>query len=300
MKFIGFNIYCTDTEQRNLLFEGLTPWVTEARKQGLADFFTFRRFDARGPHVFALFRGKDELRDFLESRIQQFLGACGSSSMRPEEIRRRHRQCRGRTLCSVDREADFAENHSYVFFEQSTDDYLLNLGQWMADPEEFWRSLDALAWWSLDNSRRASSNSAAIRFISALHKSFVLHGVNSHEYWRFHAQKLLPVLQDTISTPEEMHYWLQLAVSEANRRVFSPVWDEQKLSSSSQLAQIDTLVSGIVDEKIGGPERKFELIYEVCDLGLHQLGQPVSSQNVIVLYALDRALQDTPVALTSS
>ncbi len=290
MMYLGTNIYCSDAEQRRLLLHGLRPWTLSARQNGLMDFFTYRRFDARGPHVCAIFRGPTGLREFLEAHVREFLRDCPPGNMKAEEVRRRHRQCRGRSLCAVDQESSFADNNSFVFFDPTPQDYPLSFVEGTTDAQEFRRCLDVLTAWSLERIENGAGNSAAVHWLAALNQSFTRYGVDSRAYWHFHSQKLLPILEQRAADLEAARYWLQLAVSEENRRLFSPIWDRTMAETDSRLAEADGVVHAVVGDDSRTVEERFRILHEVSDLVLHQLYLPTSIQTVMVLYAWERSL----------
>jgi len=123
--YLGANIYCwSETEQNLLLVQCLEPATRELRMDLDSSRFWFDRFDARGPHIVALFTlppGMDsETEARLRPRLEAFLADHPpSGTIGVEEAERRHASCRGAHLSKIDIGSDLAPEGSYAFFRHS-------------------------------------------------------------------------------------------------------------------------------------------------------------------------------------
>jgi hypothetical protein len=284
MLHVGINVYFWgDAEQRRLVLDGVRRWALEARAQGLSDAFWFCRFDARGPHVFALFattaENRERLRAFLGARAEAFLRDAPSTVELGEgELRERFAQCRGKVLCAADAGSDLAPNNSFVLFDQEPHRYPLWMGAGMADPGELWRAADAVALWALERVEEGSGQRAAMRWIAAVDHALQRLAVPAEEYWRMHAATLIPALAARLETEEhEVLASLPAAVGERNGQVFTAAWSDP--------------VPGIADHAVelvmtqSPAAQRFAVLRELNHTVLNQLGQPVRVHIPLVLHA---------------
>lgn len=289
MSYLGVNIYCSDAEQKRLLLNGLRPWGLETRSHGISDFFWYRCFDARGPHIFALFCGAVTLRCFLENRIGSFLQGCGAG-LSMAEVHRRHRQCLGKTLCAPDRQAGFADNNSFVFFDHKVNDYPTSLTDDLVYGARLRQCLDAFSFWSLECVEKNEGSVAAIQWMASVDRSLHRCGIAPASYWRFHAEKLLPVIARIASNPEWRRKWLQCAITDRNRRLLSHHWHPIRPRSAMESGHTERAVNVIIEDPRRDLPGKLECLYELSEMVLHQLFQPLSRQTVLVLYAWEHSL----------
>jgi hypothetical protein len=291
MAYMGANIYYWGAgEQRTLLLNGVRRWALEARSRALADRFLYCRFDARGPHVTALFTGAAEaqasLREFLDVQIRSFLLEFPSSAaVAPEEIERRHLECRGKSLCVADREDGLAPNNSFVLFQHTPRDYPFWLGSGMASADEFWQRLDRLTFWTLEQLEGPGLQAKAIRWLAAVDRSLQRGGLPAESYWRLHATTLLPSLRERLKTEEEeVKSSLRRAVGDRNCEVFSKIWNELSSGGDHEF-DVDGIVDLIAADRDRTLEQRLSLLREVNHLVLGQLSQTVNFQIPMVLYA---------------
>ena len=298
MDHIGVNVYFWgDAEPRRLLVDGLRPWALEAFQEGLARRFWYCPFDARGPHVFAIFAlgetGEEErarLREFLAARVDAFLRESPSlAAPDPGELEQRHAECRGKFMCNADREEGLAPNNSFILFDQEPDGYPWSMSSGIAAADDLCQLLSDLSFWCLSQLERGSQTPAAIRWLAAVDRALARHGQSAADSWELHATTLvLPLAERLKSQRDEVLSSLPAAVSERNRQVFSRLWQDAG-SDSLMEAHADRLV------EIVTAERRFRTLRDVNHGILGQLGQPVMFHIPLVLYAWQRNLPPSPI-----
>ena len=290
MDHVGINVYFWGAaEMRRLLVEGLRPWALEAFQEGLARRFWYCPFDARGPHVFAIFvTGEEErarLRDFLAARIGAFLRESPSpAAPDPAELEQRHAECRGKFMCRADREEGLAPNNTFVLFDQEPDGYPWSMSSGMAAADDLRQLLSDLSFWCLSQLERGSQTPAAIRWLAAVDRALARHGQTAADSWELHATTLvLPLAERLKSQRNEVLSSLPAAVSERNRQIFSKLWQVE--SDGLMEAHADRLVEIVTAE-----DGRFRTLRDVNHSVLGQLGQPVMFHIPLVLYAWQRNL----------
>ena len=296
MSHLGINIYYWGTsEQRHLLLEGVRPWAVEAREKGLAESFWHCRFDARGPHIFALFKtsatARDRLQELLSQRLSTFLERSPSRAiLAADELERRHAECRGKALCRVDGADGIAANNTFVLFDHEADGYPLWLDRGMAQAGAFWRQLDALSFWTLARLEQGEASAASVRWLAAVGGGLSRRGLPAAEYWRLHATTLIPSLAGRWETePDALLASLAGAVSERNRLNFARIWDRAGAAAGEGF-DIDPLIEAVTADDGRTLEQRFRVLREVNHTTLAQLEQPVALHIPMVLYAWQQSL----------
>jgi hypothetical protein len=295
MVYVGVNIYYWGTvEQQQFILAALRPCALEARTRNWAYHFWYCRFDARGPHIFAVFAIEEEdrnrLESFLNKQIQAFFAQSPSqANLSVEELQRRHEACRGKTLCSVDGREGLAENNSFQVFHPQPDDYPLWLSSGMTTADQFWLRLDALVFWSFQYLEQGGLR-AAVRWLAAVDNSLKCAGFPAERYWRFHASTLLPSLPDNIhgKTAQQIITVIQNALTMKHRTVFSRLWDHG--GQLSQDFDMDALMQCILAADGRTLDWRFRVLREVNHTLLGQLGHRVSLHIPMILYAWQRNL----------
>lgn len=293
MTNIGFNVYYWGhKEQQHLLKDGLGQWAKEARERGWLRRLWFCPYDARSPHVFAIFSAADtngnEVRHYLQDRIQSFIAQNPSQAqLTSQEISDRHRGCRGRTMNSADREAGPALNNSFRIFEHAPSDYPFWLSSRVRDADEFWERLDLVCFWALEQAG-GDVTRAAIRWLAAVDRSLAKQNVARADYWRYHAGSLLLGLEESVRKQQyPVAEWLHKAVPERNRQVLSALWSE---SENRPPLDVDGLVHLILSHSGSTLEQKFSVLRSVNHFAFLQLGQIGLQEIPIILYAWQRNL----------
>jgi hypothetical protein len=291
MIHVGTNIYYWEAAQpHGKLRPALLRWALEIRRQSMADLFWYCYFDARGPHVFALFGTTPEkqasLCAFLASEIRSFLRDCPSPAQNPADIEQRHRECRGKTLCRPDRCEGLAENNSFVMFTHEPGDYPFHLGKDSASRDELWSRLDALSIWTLVQ-EDVSLKQLAVSWLAGIDEALERLGAPSESYWRLHAASLIPPLADRGNLPE-LAATLQRAVGERNLKTFEKLWNPPVEADSA--LDMHGLVKLVMDESSAPLEARFRTLREISHIVLGQLAQTVNLQIPMVLYAWQRSL----------
>ena len=292
--YIGANIYCWgEKDQQRLVLEGLRSWAIEFRESDLSRFFWYCRFDARGPHVFTIFGSRAEqsaaLQTALTGKITSYLETYSSEELPIKEIERRHRECRGKTLCFADELAGLASNNSFEIFEHGPDGYPLGLASGLPAPELFWKQIGAIPYWALAQIERGTAQPAAVRFVCELNRCLENAGIPTGPYWRLHASTLIPALIDrhdseSIETPS----FFEKVLGERNRKALSRMWRQDW--DTSKDFDLDGVVKNISSASGLTPEQRLHKLREIAHLTFQQLGQPVRTHIPLVVYAWQASL----------
>jgi hypothetical protein len=289
-RHLGLVAYCWGmSEQSRLLASCLAPAVADLRGHGLRRFW-FDRFDARGPHVFALFTVPserfEEVRNLLDSRLAAWLAdhPC-QVEITEEELIARHRACRGIALCEVDAEEGFAANNTVRFFEQPHDGYPFTFGRSLADPDQLWDLLDGLTAWMLDRLARepgSTPTDAGVRWLASLAHILPRHFVAPEAYWHHHVASLIPNLQRA-ADDEEMVRRVTRALGERNEAALAAVWEGARPEPLPwpDLPRLLDLLASADSSKGPGPK---ELLRMIVHIALKQLGVPIKLQRTLLLY----------------
>jgi hypothetical protein len=296
MKHTGCNVYFWgEREQDRLLVECLGPAAEELRGQGLADRFWYDRFDARGPHVFALFSGPDEAAPEtgrrLAARLDAYLAERPSAVVLEEELAARHAETRGKELCSADALPGLAGNNSYVLFEQPANGYPFAFAAGLENADEIWCLLDDLARAAV---RQVASQpgtvptGAAVRWIAGLDRELHRAGL-AGEYWRYHMTTLLLGMEERLATSEEeVLDSVPRSLGNRNWEAFSRIWAEAP-DRPLPWPHLPRLVDLALAESGRPLRRRIALLREAVHCFLKQLGLPVSRHIPLVLFAWHRA-----------
>jgi hypothetical protein len=292
MDHLALNVYLWDwSEEDRLLVQVLGPALRELRSEGLVRSFWFTRFDARGPHVFVLLStpplGATVVRERLGTLLGELAAYGGTGDLAPGELEKRHTECRGRHLCSIDAEPDFAPRNSYRFAVQPPNGYPYHLLPATAD--ELWELMTELSSWNLEHLNGAKSSAAALRWVATMDQALTLAGMDAAEYWRYHATTLLISLAERLETNEEaVLAALPRSVGDRNRAVFDRAWDEPE-PSPEPWPGTARLVEAIRSMDLS-PSTRWAVLREIDHGALIQLGLPTLKHVPLVLYAWMRNL----------
>lgn len=292
MGYLGANIYYWgESEQDRLLLTGLHPWALETRRSGLAKSFWFSRCDARGPHIFALFRAgegaREQLRAFLEREIGNFCsGSPSRTSLSTKDLQQRHRECRGKILCAADRGEDLSTNNSFVVFDHEAGGYPLWLASGMPSDDEFWTSMDALTFWTLAKLAAGRNRTVAVSWLAAIDRALESAGLPAEAYWRYHAASLVPGLKKLGEVdPHEISSVLRTTIGEHNSNLLSQLWSEPKTDFD-----VNGLVKIIASAACRTIAQHFQVLREITHTVLGRLVHTVDVQIPMVLYTWRHSL----------
>ncbi|HEX2093810.1 MAG TPA: lantibiotic dehydratase C-terminal domain-containing protein [Longimicrobiaceae bacterium] len=293
MDHLALNVYLREwSDQDRFLVELLGPALRELRDEGLVRRFWFTRFDARGPHLFILLstpgNRSAEVRERLGTLMDEGLAAYGSTGgPDQDELEKRHAECRGRCLCSIDAEPGFAPRDSYRFAGQPPNAYPFYVLPATADG--LWELITDLTFWNLGYLGGSESTAAALRWVATMDRTLTRAGMDTADYWRYHATTLLVPLQERLATSEEaVLAALPGSVGDRNRAIFDRVWAETG-SSSGSWPGAERLV-GAIRSLDPSPPRWWAMLREIDHCTLIQLGQPTRVHIPLVLYAWMRNL----------
>lgn len=296
---VGVNVYFWgSTEQNRLLVECLGPAAHALRQSGACGWFWYDRFDARGPHVFAIFSVPADARDHvardLARRIEAYLAAQPSTeSLSTEVLATRHTECRGKQLCAIDGEPGLAANNTYRLFDHPARAYpfVLTEGMAAAREEALWSLVDELASWALAQIAPAPARLptvAALRWLAGLDHTLQRSGLGAEAYWRYHATTLIYGLAERLAASEaEALRSLHTSISDKNRQSLSTVWQH---AAASVWTPLPALVDLIACEPDWPMEDRWRLLRKLVHTALKQLGLPVAQHIPVVLFAWQRNL----------
>jgi hypothetical protein len=290
--------------QDRFLIEFLGPAARELHCEGLAEGFWFTRFDARGPHLLALFTprrgGEPEIVERLSQRVTDYLARRPSAACPDhDELAVRHAACRGKWLCEMDRQAGIAANNSYCFFSHPADGYPFSLTAGLSDCGALWQLLEDLAFWTI--AKLEAPQAAALRWVAGFELCLRAATDQSAQYWRFHLLLNLPALRDrTTSAQEEALEVLFRSLGANNQRIFGQVWQEAANAASPPWPHLASLVELALAASAVHGERRWGLLREIVHWTLGQLGMPIKLQLPLLLYAWSRSMQPRPGGLAAA
>lgn len=285
---IGASVYLWDrTGQSRFAVDVLAPLVQELAAAGIDPLIWFDRFDARGPHVFAILavdgRHAGHAEELLERWTSTFLeGRQGDACLVPETLERLHAACRGKELCEPDREPGIAEQNSFRMFGHPLDDYPFHLTGGLAAGRPVWRCVHRLTLWAIarlaENPSKARAE-AAIRWLSSLDHRLSEAG-QGERYWHFHLTTLMPKLDELVeNVGPALLTDMEKRVGEANREIFDRIWCAPE--KGAYLAVQHDLM-----QELGAlPEsRRWPVLREINHVLLKQLALVVPLQLPLVLF----------------
>lgn len=290
------NVYLwSGDDQTRLLTDALGPTVEELRREGLVGFFWFTRFDARGPHVMAILDAEEARRAEVSARVRACLDAYLTArpcthKLKRTDLEKRHAECRGKRLCSIDAERGFAENNSYRLAGHGADDYPFRAAHGVVRAAELWRVVDDLCSWAVDRLTGQATAAASVRWIAAVDGALARTGASGAAFWEHHARTLLPGIGEKLEMArDEVLGSLAAVVGPRNRTAFDRVWHSPDPDpAAAELA--GKLMELVMDEDGRTLEQRWALLREVDHCLLSQLGQPVKLHIPLVLYAWFRNL----------
>jgi Lantibiotic biosynthesis dehydratase C-term len=282
--------------QDRLLLDCIAPAVADLRRQGLAHRFWLDRFDARGPHVFAVLtlarEAAPEIAGRLAARLSDHLAAHPSSkTLIPEQLARRHEETRQRRQCEADGRPGFAANNSFEIFEHPPRGYPFWLSAGLAGEEELWDLVADLTLWTIGRlAARPGSPAiaAARRWIASIDRELRLAGGRPEEYWRYHVPTLIPDLFAAMGPEEKDAALTELAAGVGTRHPdLVQAWQEVA-TAGPVWPGLPRMINLILR---GSPEPflPWPLLREIDHCVLKQLGVPAVLQIPPTLYAWRRS-----------
>jgi len=286
--------------QDRLLVECLGPLAREFGQQGLADRFWFDRFDARGPHLFAIVTVQAPALPEVAARavavLESYLAAQPSrEEMSCEEIAARHAECRGKRQCAVDGYPGLATNNTFHVFTHPIQAYPFWLSAGLPREADLWCLLSDLAFWAIEQLApldESSPTASAVWLAAAIDRELQHVGSPAAEYWRYHATTLLLGFADRLQEREaDVIGGLASAIGVHNRQALLDAWRwcEEHPPLWPELPRLtQCLASEVLSES-----RRWPLLREILHSALKQLGVPVAQHVPLVLFAWQRNLPVT-------
>lgn len=293
MRTAALNVYFWDLpEQNRLMTECVGPAVGALRDGGALERFWYDRFDTRGPHVLVLLGGPEaraaEVRGRLSAALDDYLARAPSPRViEREELELRHRQCRGKHLCSLDLLPGFEPNNSYRWADDPEDAYIMR-----RPPGMDGRALNPLladqALWSIDRLREGATTATAVRWAAGLTAALERAGADPAEVWRFYSASLVLRLRQAIAAEDPAVVdGLPRLIGERNVAVFDGLWDRAR--DAAPVWPGMGAVAACIAAQPPSPERT-HFVRELIHAVLAQLDQFVRFRIPLSLYAWHRTL----------
>ncbi len=271
--------------QDRLLVECLGPLAAELWGSGQVDRFWFDRYDARGPHLFAVFGAAqddlDRLAGQLGGALDRYLAKNPSPEMlAPERLERVHLQTRGRRQCEVDGRPGFGANDSWEIFAHPPRGYPFGLAEPDQDEDEVWRLAAGLALWTIERiavRTEPPGLAEAVRWTAAVDRALRAAGADSAAYWRHHASTLVPS-EDGFLPDDSLVDALPDALEPRHLEKLGHLWKEAERVGGSW-PELPRLVRATVWGE------GWTLLRELDHVALKQQGIPVALHLPAVLFA---------------
>jgi hypothetical protein len=297
MDHLALNVYYWGrAPQVRLLVECLGPALRELREEGLVRRCWWTRFDARGPHLSVLLAmpagGEAEVRRRLGGPVAAYLAEHPSTEhVTPEELEKRHAECRGKRMCALDSEPGFAPNNTYGFTDHSPDGYPYWIFEGLIGGDRFWDLGCDLALWTIARLGEGGGTVAAIRWMADVDHALRRARADPAAFWRHHATTLLLPLSERLENDEAgVLQALPTSVGERNRAVFARIWDEAEVTPPAW-PSLGEFLGTILAGDGSPPSRRWMQLREIDHCTLAQLDQPVLLHVPLVLYAWQRNLE---------
>ena len=298
---LAINIYCfSDAGQNRLLTEVLGPACERFFESGALTRFFFDRFDARGPHVFAILALADaeaerEVLAALGKELEAFLADLPElAGPDEEEILARHQACRGKALCALDRLESFALRNSWAVARHDAIDYPFRIFARLEREAFFWQVFSEQSLWAIRQlaARGGRASGAGLRWAASIDLGLRQGGIDGEAYWRYHLSTLLPNQAEALaSSPAATAELLAPLVREPNRAAFDRVFAAAAAPDGKD-PQALRLVEALAGEFAGRrpAEEGWAMLRELVHLSLKQLGLHLGFQIPLVVYAWRRWL----------
>ncbi|MEM1178516.1 MAG: hypothetical protein AAGM22_09235 [Acidobacteriota bacterium] len=303
-RWLAANVYLwEELEQNRYLVEVFLPFLRRyAGGDSRVDVVSYDRFDARGPHLFLVFRVVGDLaqvQHHFETVTRTFLDAGEVSGALSEiEVAKRHDDCRGKQQWSADGLGGLASDRTFLVEEQAAGGYPFN---WWGRHEPSSRRDISLrtgdaARWSLDRIRvdKEANMGAAVIWAAEFDAELRRHLPPSEaaDYWRLHATTLLMSLVDRWrEEPEAVLASLPGRVAPKTAAAFTRLFGEADgRDGAGPCAPMAGLVSACLD---GAPDREaaWRALREIHHITWKQLGVYVKFHIPIVLFAWNRNIE---------
>jgi hypothetical protein len=264
--------------QDRLLVECLGPLAAQLWRNGQVDRFWFDRYDARGPHLFAVFGASQDNLDRLTGRLggaldRYLAGNPSPETLTTERLERIHLQTRGRRQCEVDGRPGFGANDSWEVFAHPPRGYPFGLAE--PDADEVWRLAAELALWTVERiavRTEPPGLAEAVRWTAEVDRALRAAGADPAAYWRHHAA--------TLVSPEDgsLVDALPDALEPRHLENLGHLWEEAERAGGSW-PELPRLVRAAL-----GTEG-WTLLRELDHAALKQQGIPVALHLPAVLFA---------------
>lgn len=286
--------YWGHREQSRLLVECIGPLASRLREQGLCRRLWFNRFDARGPHVYAVFTAApdafEELSAAVSDAVQAYLDASPSrTEMTPEALAERHAACRGKTQGVADAAPGLARNNTFYLNPHAPGGYPFALSEGMAAGDELWRLVEDMGSWALSRLDEAESGAAtgpAARWLVAFERALAAAGHSPAAYWRHHAGTLALGFEDRVARGQASAGEVLARLGERNRHSLSRLWQAPPGDVGPDPGRLVALVGA---DPGATTEQRHRRWREIVHVLLNQLGVSVAATLPMVLFAWARA-----------
>lgn len=203
---LGLVVYASSlAEQNGLVREVLAPRSRACCNEIEGERWWFTRFDARGPHLFAVFTlaaaRHAQVVEGLTADLETYWSRRPAATVDDDERRTRHQACRGKILCALDREPGLAPERTVRFFDHPRDGYPHHR---IPDDDSQWPLVSRLTDWIAAQLAEVEDRppiGAALQLLAAVDGVLREQAAPVSAYWRHHASTLLPSLDPHLESP---------------------------------------------------------------------------------------------------
>jgi hypothetical protein len=290
MEHLALNAYrWGDAAQDRVLAGCVEPAVRRLRGAGRVRRFWFSRFDARGPHL-ALFVGAPDgcagdAGAVLTEELERWLAADPCTTvLAADELARRHDDCKGAELSSLDGEAGTAANDTVRVAPHPADGFPFRDTAAVAAEDELWELLTDLALWSAGRVGAGEAAGAATLWIASVDAALRRAGAPAEAWWRRYVATLLPGLAERVRDDDELAARVPGLLGERNLARLEAAWeaaegDPRRFGGTGRLMEIVAAADG------REPLERFRLFRLINHSVLGQLGRPVRMRIPLALFA---------------
>lgn len=295
MHRLACNLYLWSRDaQDRFLQDFLAPIVHDWITAQVIDGFFFDRFDARGPHLFFILSLDKRHLGLVESELKTLLDASLGTAkpqtppLTQDELEERHRACRGKALCALDRLDGFAPQGSYEVFLHPLWGYPFAHGKHLDDdaslpPGSPWRDWTEITLWAIEL-LGSPLLAQTLEWLTAVDRCMTPE--QAADFWRHALHRLLPDLPMLNHLESVDPSMVKRFVGEEGFALLGRLWGADRIRVPDPTHLV---AAGLLPSPRG---QGWELLREIVFVTLKQLGIKIRRQARIYAFALDRRLEE--------
>jgi len=303
--YLGLNVYLWERQEQNrFLISCWKPALHQLRQAVENVFAWYERFDARGPHIFAVLGTPggelSAAADLLQAHIERFLAERQpSQALDPDALAELHADCRGKALWPADRRDGLATDRSFILQRHTGS----------GCPFSYWQPFDDATRWEIERlvnrstewalarlpADRDANVQAAVSWCADFDQHLGKHVGPSRaaEYWRHHAGTLVRGLEQRWQDDsDEVRRSLPGLIKPSSAAAFGRLWHDAESVAKDTSQSMGTMVRTIVEN---APRQSvaWHAFREIHHSTLKQLGLFVRFHLPIIFFAWNRNLGET-------